>query len=217
MAKRWLGLIQPATGTGRSLPGIYADHLRDLHRKCVSESDFSVDVLSYSTIVSNQNMVPARDGFSNGHRLSHERQERQRTEVDRNRNDGTQRPLQHFDASDSRQSGLNRPSPVISQTCNNLTSPSRAENDTGPTSLQGESTLLSPGPNPLENGVADSITSMDYSTSQGGALNDELSAISYTLLDQSFMDMDRVISFDDMLFSMSMTPTIGTGIPASMS
>jgi hypothetical protein len=39
---------------------------------------------------------------------------------------------------------------------------------------------------------------------------DELSTISYLLLDQRFMDMDRVISLDDMIFSTNMARMNGT-------
>jgi hypothetical protein len=37
---------------------------------------------------------------------------------------------------------------------------------------------------------------------------DELSNISYLLLDQRFMDMDRVISLDDMMFSTNMAASV---------
>lgn len=56
---------------------------------------------------------------------------------------------------------------------------------------------------------------MGYSTSNGSP-NDELSAISYMLLDQSFMDMDRVISLDDMLFSINTPPAAGSTMPVGM-
>jgi hypothetical protein len=42
---------------------------------------------------------------------------------------------------------------------------------------------------------------------RGDEAPDELSAISHLLLDQRFMEMDRIISFDDMMFT---APGAGT-------
>ncbi|KAH8663281.1 fungal-specific transcription factor domain-containing protein [Ilyonectria robusta] len=169
MAKRWQGSTQPANGKGRSLAGIYADHLRELHRRCAADPNFSVDVLGYSTIISNQNAVPARGG------LTQQSQQRQDGEVEQ------QTPRTSFNKSNTL-----------------LGTQSHPAND--------EATEAIP---------PDRVAPMGYSTSNGSP-NDELSAISYMLLDQSFMDMDRVISLDDMLFSINTPPAAGSTMPVGM-
>jgi hypothetical protein len=86
--------------------------------------------------------------------------------------------------------------------------------------FNNENLIISTQPNPITNENAkdippDTLTPMGYGTGHG-VPNDELSAISYTLLDRSFMDMDRVISFDDILFSMNMATPDGPLLPTSL-
>jgi hypothetical protein len=64
----------------------------------------------------------------------------------------------------------------------------------------------------VEAGVGSRVTTgvnpdVDYSINCAHPA-DELSNISYLLLDQRFMDMDRVISLDDMMFSTNMAASM---------
>jgi hypothetical protein len=60
-------------------------------------------------------------------------------------------------------------------------------------------------------GVATGVTpDVEYSINCAPPA-DELSNISYLLLDQRFMDMDRVISLDDMMFSTNMAASVNGG------
>lgn len=60
-------------------------------------------------------------------------------------------------------------------------------------------------------------TSGQQPVQYGTPTDDELSSISYMLLDQRFLDMDRVISLDDMIFSTGMESTAGALGDGSMS
>ncbi|KAH7140002.1 fungal-specific transcription factor domain-containing protein [Dactylonectria estremocensis] len=214
MAKRWLGALQPGKGQERSLAGIYADHLRDLYQRCVADPDFSVDVLGYSTIISNQNTGSTSGVFTRANSSTQQNNQQQQN--------------RSSEQDESRQA----PSQATQGSC--LT---RQTSDTvGPTSMTPQqrdidrdhlSTTTTAGTfsdgYPLasaqSNSVGDKIIAgapqdrvvapMAYGTSNGSP-NDELSAISYMLLDQSFMEMDRVISLDDMLFSINSPGPVGS-------
>ncbi|KAH6891519.1 fungal-specific transcription factor domain-containing protein [Thelonectria olida] len=222
MAKRWLGSIQPVTDRTRSLAGIYADHLRDLHCRCVADPNFSVDVLGYSTIVSSQNTVPTRGGFTQHHGTSQRTQPQQRNEPDEQGGWYALRQQQHQRLDSFTQGGseARASSTILAQNFNMTESPNRLEEDNSTRNLNNNENPTSAQPNSgaaqtAEDIPPDTLTPMGYGTSQG-APNDELSAISYTLLDRSFMDMDRVISFDDMLFSMNLAPSGGPILPTSL-
>ncbi|KAK7433050.1 hypothetical protein QQZ08_000523 [Neonectria magnoliae] len=197
MAKRWLGSIRLATGQGRSLAGIYADHLRELHRRCVADANFSVDVLGYSTIVSNQTALRTK---------SH-------PNVD----------VQHGTPRQGGQDTVQGTSSLAQQPAGSLFASPQMWTAAGVVStnrtrvLNDEDSSLSAQQHSIGEDTTEVIPtetlSMGYSASQGSP-NDELSAISYMLLDQSFMDMDRVISIDDMMFSINMTP--GDAMPTGM-
>lgn len=55
------------------------------------------------------------------------------------------------------------------------------------------------------------LSMVAYTQGNPGSI-DELAAISHMLMDQRFVDMDRVISFDDMMFT---AQTTGTSAPGS--
>ncbi|KPM46260.1 hypothetical protein AK830_g260 [Neonectria ditissima] len=191
MAKRWLGSIRPATGQGRSLAGIYADHLRELHRRCVADANFSVDVLGYSTIVSNQTSA--------------------RTQPQQQESTDLQPKIGHAGQNIPQQSAgpLLVPPRLWTTTDDINTNGNGAVNEVEvPVSAQSHSVV-----DDTAELVSTNTLAMGYTASQGSP-NDELSAISYMLLDQSFMDMDRVISIDDMMFSINMAP--GEAVPAGM-
>ncbi|KAJ5949987.1 fungal-specific transcription factor domain-containing protein [Penicillium verhagenii] len=165
MARRWLG----STTHGGCLASTYADRLRDLHQHCVSAPNFSVDVLGYSTIVSNNNASSIASTTSA--QSPHDQ-----------RNQRNQEPQHIISANQISSSGSARPK---------LLPPWDIPNE-----------ILSPGN--LHGQMAEPVAEIptNYPNDQPPA--DELSTISYLLLDQRFMDMDRVISLDDMMFSTNM-------------
>ncbi|KAJ5652709.1 fungal-specific transcription factor domain-containing protein [Penicillium longicatenatum] len=169
MARRWLG----STIHGRCLASTYADRLRDLHRHCVSAPNFSVDVLGYSTIVSNH--APSIASTTSAQSPSNCRRER------------TQETHNSIATDPLSSAGLVSSHPLP------------------PWNIGHE--ILSPGNvhGQLSEPVAP--VPMGYPNDPPA---DELSTISYLLLDQRFMDMDRVISLDDMMFSTNMACMNGT-------
>lgn len=167
MARRWLG----STTHGHCLASTYADRLRDLHRHCVSAPNFSVDVLGYSTIVSNH--APSIASTTSAQSPSNTRNQRHQ----KTQNLITTNPLS------SATLGSSNPLPPWNIPDGTLS----------PDNVQGQ----------LSEPVAP--VSIGYPNDPPPA--DELSTISYLLLDQRFMDMDRVISLDDMMFSTNMAET----------
>lgn len=157
MAKRWRGGTsdQPnASSTSaqyrhRCLAETYADHLRDLHQRCVADPNFSVDVLGYSTVISSTSFQQQR------------RQEPQNTYLQPSQGVG----------------GSNHMGPPL-----------------------GHQTTAGEHYAGAQQGPPPPVQPMEYGT----PTDDELSNISYMLLDQRFMDMDRVISLDNMIFSTGM-------------
>lgn len=165
MAKRWRGPVRtrsdaPFDRRGRRcLAETYAEHLRDLHQRCVADPDFSVDVLGYSTVI-----------FNN--------------------------PFRHQELQKPQDTYLQPPQSV------------GGDNGIDPL-LEHSATQVGygPGPQPV---VSTSTQPLEYGT----PTDDELSNISYMLLDQRFLDMDRVISLDNMIFSTGMgstTHVVGDG------
>ncbi|KAB5533357.1 fungal-specific transcription factor domain-containing protein [Coniochaeta sp. 2T2.1] len=159
MARRWRGpgsaqsSASPDRAQHRCLAETYADHIRDLHRRCVADGNFSVDALGYSTVIS-------RDPFPRQSSTQHTRHE-----------DDT-----YHQPPDS--NGHNSGSALRG--------------------LLDHSTSSQDGHYPSTQQVqAAPVQSVEYGT----PTNDELSNISYMLLDQRFLDMDRVISLENMIFS----------------
>lgn len=167
MARRWLG----SATHGRCLASTYADRLRDLHRHCLSAPNFSVDVLGYSTIVSNHtpsiaSTTSAQSPSNNRRQYNQETHRSIATHPTSSANLGPSHPLPPWNIHDE------------------IISPHNANSQL--------SEPVAPVP-------------MGYPNDPPPA--DELSTISYLLLDQRFMDMDRVISLDDMMFSTNMVET----------
>lgn len=167
MAGRWLGAGaarggQPGTSSfarrrHRSLAETYADHLRDLHQRCVADPNFSVDVLGYSTVISNNNPF---------HRHQQPKDPQHATY------------LQTAQAAGG-------------------------SNDMAPPLLH-HSMHMNGSPSDIALAGTTPVQPIEYRTPP---TDDELSTISYMLLDQRFLDMDRVISLDNMMFSTGMGPT----------
>lgn len=166
MARRWRGSnVSPS----HCLASTYADHLRDLHRRCLAAPDFNVDVLGYSTVISNH-QAPSTAGSVVSSRS----------------------PLVHQHQPHSGSSPKTAPTSSLSQELNAALPQAATQwcrND-GFATPQGANSQLD-----------QSI--MNYQVN-GHNQADELSNISYLLLDQQFMDMDRVISLEDMMFTNTM-------------
>lgn len=177
MAKRWLGTgeSRPGCSAGRQerrrcLAETYADHLRDLHQRCVADANFSVDVLGYSTVISNHSF--------HRHQQAQPREPHHRNIRAAQATSGSNGmvPLTHHYVDTS---GAYFPRPQ-----------------------QAASHMVgSPNEVGLVNGTPTQRIEYESPT------NDELSNISYMLLDQQFLDMDRVISLDNMIFSTGMGTT----------
>lgn len=188
MASRWLGV---GSSKGRCLASTYADHLRDLHQHCIAAPHFSVDVLGYSTVVSNHHAPSVTQSVTSGHTPTDQQNHQPRDERPYNMNSAI---FASFRATDTGAGPeISRSEHEWSMTKENLSSGHMA-ND-----------FAEPGVGP---GIAAGVTpGTDYSINCP-APADELSNISYLLLDQRFMDMDRVISLDDMMFSTNMTSQV---------
>jgi hypothetical protein len=177
MAKRWLG-----TGDGRSgfpaggrerqrcLAETYADHLRDLHQRCVADANFSVDVLGYSTVISNH--------------AAHHYQQAQPQEPHHGKVQTSEAIIGSTGMVPLHPHYTNAPGAYF------------------PQPQQAASHMVG-SPNEVALANATPTQQVEYES----PTNDELSNISYMLLDQQFLDMDRVISLDNMIFSTGMGTT----------
>ncbi|CAI7610453.1 unnamed protein product [Penicillium pancosmium] len=171
MARRWRGSTSLASSQNRCLASTYADHLRDLHRRCLAAPNFNVDVLGYSTVISNHH-APSSTGS-----------------VVSNRSPMAQQHQQY-----PGNSPQNVPRPSFPQ-----------EVDTGMShsAAQWSHTDDFVAPQHANAQLDQAMRNLNY-PANGHNQADELSNISYLLLDQQFMDMDRVISLDDMMFTNTM-------------
>lgn len=177
MAKRWLGTGEgrPGWSAGRRegqrcLAETYADHLRDLHQRCVADTNFSVDVLGYSTVISNH----SRHHY---HQAQPQEAHQKSGQIPRTTN------------------GTNSMVPSNHHYVNNSVVYLPQQPQATSHIVQGRDDVALVNATPTQR--------IDYES----PTNDELSNISYMLLDQQFLDMDRVISLDNMIFSTSMGTT----------
>ncbi|KAK0368872.1 hypothetical protein CLIM01_13767 [Colletotrichum limetticola] len=170
MAKRWVGPILKEKHA-QCLAGKYAAQLRDLHRKCQADPQFTVDVLGYSSGVGGQGCSPAAQtpAFSHqqGNALFAQSSNRMAPPVSS--------PL-----APNQTIGLSQPRP-----------PPIFPNQQPQGQMRQGSMMGSMG----------SPMPMTGFTPRDSDAPDELSAISHMLMDQRFMEMDRIISFDDMMFT----------------
>ncbi|KAK1969242.1 hypothetical protein LY78DRAFT_630224 [Colletotrichum sublineola] len=171
MARRWVGPVLREKH-GQCLAGKYAAQLRELHRKCEADPQFNVDVLGYSSGIRSQECSPATQSPAFTHQQ------------------GNALFVQHS----------NRMAPTASSSPippNHTTAVSQARpppiftNQQTPGQLRQGSMA----------GIMGSSLSMASFTPRETDAPDELSAISHMLMDQRFIEMDRIISFDDMMFT----------------
>lgn len=182
MARRWRGSASLNSPQRRCLASTYADHLRDLHRRCLAAPNFNVDVLAYSTVISNHN-TPSSAGSAGS-----------------NRSPLAQNHQQHPESAMKSVSNSNIPQEIGQILSQPGTQWCHAEDFVNPQNPQTQ--------------LDHSMMNFPVNSHQHA---DELSNISYLLLDQQFMDMDRVISLNDMMFTNTMASSAngGTADPLS--
>lgn len=188
MACRWLG---SSSSNGRCLASTYADHLRDLHQRCIAAPHFSVDVLGYSTVVSNSHAQSSARSTTTGRTPTE-------PQIYQSRNE---RPYHTSPAMFANFNGTHT-------STGQEISPSEPHWSMAKDNLSSRHMATSF----VEAGVGSRVATgatpdVDYSINCAPPA-DELSNISYLLLDQRFMDMDRVISLDDMMFSTNMAASM---------
>ncbi|KAK1982734.1 fungal-specific transcription factor domain-containing protein [Colletotrichum cereale] len=171
MAKRWVGPILRGKHD-HCLAGKYAAQLRELHRKCEADPQFNVDVLGYSSGIGGQGCSPAAQTPAFTHQQ------------------GNALFAQHS----------NRMAPPASS------SPIAPNQTTAVSQSRPPSVFASQQP-PAQLRQGSMVGPMGSSmpmasfTPRDPDAPDELSAISHMLMDQRFIEMDRIISFDDMMFT----------------
>ena len=146
MARRWVGPLRQHNEGRPCLASKYATELRDLHRHCVSDPKFTVDVLGYSYSNNSLTCYPCQPP-----------------------------PSQTYEAHGSPDA---------------MRRPHDAASNVAPDMVVGSA--------PEQDGSAVGIMQYPARDSESG---DELSAISHMLMDQRFLEMDRIISFDDTIFT----------------
>lgn len=191
MACRWLGVGSSSTAHGRCLASTYADHLRDLHQRCIVAPHFSVDVLGYSTVISNNHVQSITRSVSSSRTPTGQQNYQSRDDGPHNTNSAI---FTNFSTTDPA-TGANIP----------CSEPHWGIAKENPSPRHMSNNFVQSG---VGTGVATGVTpDVDYSINCAPPA-DELSNISYLLLDQRFMDMDRVISLDDMMFSTNMPASV---------
>ncbi|KAK2060415.1 hypothetical protein LY76DRAFT_682747 [Colletotrichum caudatum] len=171
MARRWVG---PALREkhGHCLAGKYSAQLCDLHRKCEADPQFNVDVLGYSSGISSQGCSPAARTPAFTHQ--------QGNALFAQHSKKTAPPASSSPTAPNRTMAVSQPRPPPIFTNQHPPGQLRQGSMVGPIG----SSLPMPGFTPRDSDAPD-----------------ELSAISHMLMDQRFIEMDRIISFDDMMFT----------------
>jgi hypothetical protein len=181
MSRRWAGNTD-SDPIINNLAGKYANQLSRLHRRCQDDKDYRIDVMDFTTEVDHSPHDKIEVG--NTDLLSQDLPTSQMNAVRL----GNTAP-----ANEPSATSLNHKGPLeenASHHAQNLTRSAITDIPIGSTNLPPNEEF-----NPQAVGGR---AGQPYSAQVIGA--NELSAISRILLDQQFMDMDRVISYDDGLF-----------------
>lgn len=191
MARRWAGPVLRERHA-QCLAGKYAAQLRDLHGRCETDPQFAVDVLGYSSGITGQGCSPSAQtpGFSHqqGNALFSQSSTRPA------RPPPSSSPLAHGQTTTASAPAQTRPPPVF---------PGQQQQ---PGQLRQNSSMIGPMGSPIP---------MPGFAPRDSDAPDELSAISHMLMDQRFMEMDRIISFDDMMFTAQTASSGSTGLPVN--
>ncbi|KAF6818089.1 hypothetical protein CPLU01_13410 [Colletotrichum plurivorum] len=192
MARRWAGPILRERHA-QCLAGKYAAQLRDLHSRCETDPQFAVDVLGYSSGITGQGCSPSAQtpGFSHQQGNALFAQSSSRTARNAPVVSSPLAPNQTTAAATAQP----RPPPVF---------PSQQQQQQPAQLRQGS--LIGPMGSPIP---------MPGFTPRDSDAPDELSAISHMLMDQRFMEMDRIISFDDMMFTAQTASSGNNALPVN--
>ncbi|OLN92832.1 putative transcriptional regulatory protein C530.05-like protein 11 [Colletotrichum chlorophyti] len=185
MAKRWVGPILREKHS-QCLAGKYAAQLRELRQKCETDPHFSVDVLGYSSGISGQGCSP----LAQTPVFHHQQGNALFAQPHHNRMAAPSAP----NAMASPQTAPSQPQP-----------PPIFANQQSPNQLR-QGSMIGPMESPMQ---STGFTHRDPDAP------DELSAISHILMDQRFMDMDRIISFEDMMFTAQTANPSNAPMPVS--
>ncbi|EFQ31876.1 uncharacterized protein GLRG_07020 [Colletotrichum graminicola M1.001] len=171
MARRWVGPIIREKHD-QCLAGKYAARLRELHRDREADPHFNIDVLGYSSGTSSRACSQAAQTPSFTHQQGNALFAPQSKKMAPPASSSLMAPNQTTAVSQS------RPPPIYA-------------NQQSPSQLRHGSMV---GP------MGSSLPMAGFKPRDSDA-PDELSAISHMLMDQRFIEMDRIISFDDMVFT----------------
>ncbi|KAF9876919.1 hypothetical protein CkaCkLH20_05765 [Colletotrichum karsti] len=188
MAKRWVGPILRQK-LGQCLAGKYAAQLRELHSKCETDGDFTVDVLGYSSGISGQGCSPSTQTPVFSHQQGNALFSQPSNKLAQPQSSSPLAPHQTATVSHGAHS---RPPPMF-------------PNQQSPGNLRQGSVL----------GHMASPLPMTGFTPRDSDAPDELSTISHMLMDPRFMEMDRIISFDDMMFTAQTANPGNSGLPVN--
>ncbi|KAK1994620.1 hypothetical protein LX36DRAFT_641127 [Colletotrichum falcatum] len=171
MARRWVGPVLREKHP-QCLSGKYAAQLRELHRKCEADPQFNVDVLGYSSGINSQGCSPAAQTPAFTHQQGNALLAQHSKRTGPPASSSPMAPSQTTAVSQS------RPPPILA--------------NQQPQGQMRQGSMVGP--------MGSSLPMVGFTPRESDA-PDELSAISHMLMDQRFIEMDRIISFDDMMFT----------------
>ncbi|KAK1579652.1 fungal-specific transcription factor domain-containing protein [Colletotrichum navitas] len=186
MARRWVGPILREK-LDQCLAGKYAARLRELHRNCEADPHFNIDVLGYSSCTSSRACSPAAQTPTFTHQQ------------------GNNTPFAQHSNRMAPRASLSSMAPNQATAASQSRPPPIYANQQSPSQLRHGSMI----------GPMGSSLPMASFTPRDSDAPDELSAISHMLMDQRFMEMDRIISFDDMMFTAQTANNGNSGMPVN--
>lgn len=197
MASRWLGQLVHGPGKRSCLADIFANHLRDLHHKCNADPQYAIDILAYSTAISNRK-APSTSSANQG--------------IQAQPNHATQTPVRPPQQLRRRRRGsFQQPAHELQPWYTPIDVELSGSQPRG-VNVTHSTDSFRTDRGPMEYGIAKDGLRAGLSptdlASAGDVPTDELANISYMLLDQSFMDLDRVITLNDMVFSANLASPI---------
>lgn len=178
MAERWAG---PRGSSSRrvSLAAKYSQKLVELQRRCAKEDSFKIDVLGYTTEIDHATPSPPTTSSDQ-----------------ENTGECSQQEMPPLMSQDDQPDELTQP--ITVEGSSQRIMPTASENELA---LQHHFQVQSMPVNFA--GSPDSLTARQSGYARGSVAsggNGELNVISQMLLDPEFMDMDRVISYDEGVF-----------------
>jgi hypothetical protein len=225
---RWAGRLGPQTMGPSNLAGKYACQLRRMHEKYTNNPSFRVDVLGYANELSTTRMgIPCATTIDQDHEPDDEPHHMNRSKIHTRglADGGMQSYVQVEGGSDmlscSEQTYTminNHPEAAISESsathripCPTSQALTLSPAGFAPAYQPREHINASPAINPASSTLsindcsATGIPPTGISAGTGNdAVIDDLTAISRMFFDQQYLEMDRVIGFDDVMFTSNM-------------